>query len=133
VTSPGLTCVAWYPGETIAYGAQGRTVHWVFAQKSGHFPGRLPPSRLAGAAVRPGARSPRRARHADQYLDDSPEQTGTTSLVADVPGSGIGIYGLPDLLEVVEEADEDLHGWDHGPGGEDHPVRRRTCRPVAEP
>jgi hypothetical protein len=58
-------------------------------------------------------------------MDDSPDQSGTTSLVADIAGSGIGIYGLSDLVELVEEADEDLHEWDFGPGGEDRPVRRR--------
>ena len=51
--------------------------------------------------------------------------TGPPSLVADAVGSGIGVYALSDLVEVVEEADEDLHEWDFGPGGEDRPVRRR--------
>ena len=57
------------------------------------------------SAAEPGA--PDERATLIHYLDDSPEQTGTTSLVAYAPGSGIGIYGLPDLLQVVEEADEE--------------------------
>ena len=40
-----------------------------------------------------------------------PEQTGTTSLIADVVGSGIGIYGLTELVKVVERRGKDLHLW----------------------
>jgi hypothetical protein len=130
----GPTWVVWYPGETIEYGVQGETVHWVFAQPTGTPPAGLPrPGSLVRLANATGEGTPAEVGTLIHYLDDSPEQTGTTSLVANVAGSGIGIYGLPDLVEVLEEADEDLHGWDFMPGGQDRPVRRRTRRgPGAE-
>jgi hypothetical protein len=122
----GPTWVVWFPGEAIEYGVDGETVHWVFAQRTGTPPAGFPrPGSLVQLSTTPGESSGGLATLI-HYMDDSPEQTGTTSLVADAVGSGIGIYGLPALVEVVEEADEDLNDWDFGPGGQDHPVRRRS-------
>ena len=56
------------------------------------------------------------------YLDDSPDRRGPESVFADVPGGGVGIYALTDVLGVVEDPDEDLHHWSFGPGL-DRPVR----------
>src|SRR4051812_10779578 len=125
----GPTWVVWFPGETIEYGVHGETVHWVFAQPTGTAPEGLPRPgslvRLADATA-PGTLG--ELGTLVHYLDDSPEQTGTTSLVADVVGTGIGVYGLSELVQVVEEADEDLHGWEFAPAGGDQPVRRRLRR-----
>jgi hypothetical protein len=106
----GPTWVVWYPGETLEYGVHGETVHWVFADRVGTPPAGFP---LPGSLVRL-AGAPEQGPSGElatliHYLDDSPDRTGTTSLVADAAGSGIGIYGLSELVEVVEEADEDLH------------------------
>ena len=129
----GPTWVVWYPGENIQYGVHGETVHWVFAEPTGTAPAGLPrPGSLVRLADATGPGDCRRGRDLVNDSDDSPEQTGTTSLIADVVGSGIGIYGLTGLVEVVEEADEDLHLVDFGPGGQDRPVRRRTRGSVAE-
>lgn len=123
----GPTWVVWYPGEPLEYGADGPTVHWLIADPTGPVPSGSP---------RPGSRVRLRdvgddGRTSDEallvhYLDDSPDGSGPLSVVADVPGGGIGIYALTDVLDVVDEADEDLNGWDFGPGA-DHPVRRRDC------
>jgi len=122
----GPTWVVWYPGETIEYGVHGETVHWLFAQRTGTPPAGFPrPGSLVRLSAEPEQGLPSELATLIHYMDDSPDQSGTTSLVADVAGSGIGIYGLSDLVDVVEEADEDLHEWDFGPGGEDRPVRRR--------
>jgi len=131
----GPTWVVWYPGEEIEYGVHGETVHWVFAQPTGTPPAGFPrPGSLVRLPDANGPGLPDELGTLVHYLDDSPEQTGTTSLVADVVGTGIGIYGLSELVEVVAEADEDLHGWDFAPAGGDAPVRRRPRRgPVAQP
>jgi hypothetical protein len=122
----GPTWVVWFPGESIEYGVRGETVHWVVAQPTGTPPAGLP---RPGSMVRlVDATAPGTLGELGtlvHYLDDSPEQTGTTSLVVDVVGTGIGVYGLSELVEVVEEADEDLGGWDFAPAGGDQPVRRR--------
>jgi hypothetical protein len=123
----GPTWVVWYPGETIEYGVHGETVHWVFAQRTGAPPAGFPrPGSLVRLSAAPAQGSTGTLATLIHYLDDSAEQTGTTSLIADAVGSGTGIYGLTELVEVVEEADEDLHDWDFGPGGQDRPVRRRA-------
>ncbi|UOY02950.1 hypothetical protein [Blastococcus sp. PRF04-17] len=122
----GPTWVVWYPGERLEYGVHGDTVHWVFADRMGTPPPGLPrPGSLVRLADPAGEGSGGLATLV-HYLDDSPDSTGTTSLVADAVGSGIGIYGLTEILEVVEQAEEDLHEWDFGPGVEGWPVRRRT-------
>ncbi|MDP5183226.1 hypothetical protein QOZ88_11305 [Blastococcus sp. BMG 814] len=116
----GPTWVVWYPGEALEYGTHGPTVHWVFAAPTGPVPSGSPRPgssvRLAGDG---GEVEEARLVH---YLDDSPDRAGPLSVVADVAGSGIGIYALTDVVEVVEESDEDLHGWSYGPGL-DHPLR----------
>jgi hypothetical protein len=122
----GPTWVVWYPGETIEYGVRGDTVHWVFAQRTGSAPPGFPrPGSLVRLSAATGLGASGELATLIHYMDDSPDSTGTTSLVADVVGSGIGVYALSELVEVIEEADEDLHGWDFGPGGQDRPVRRR--------
>ena len=116
----GPTWVVWYPGESIEYGEVGTTVHWLFASPVGPVP---PGSPRPGSLVR--LRNDGRSSDVAllvHYLDDSPDRTGPMSAVLDVPGSGIGIYALTDVLEVVDEADEDLHHWSFHPGL-DHPVR----------
>jgi hypothetical protein len=115
----GPTWVVWYPGESIEYGADGDTVHWLFAQPTGGVPDGAP---RPGSLVRLGT-EPVGPALLVQYLDDTPDRSGPVSVVADVPGSGIGIYALDDPVEVVEEADEDLNLWDFGPGIE-RPARR---------
>lgn len=103
----GPTWVVWYPGEALEYGTDGDTVHWVVAQRTAGPPPGLPrPGSLVRVAHESGGDEPAKLV---EYLDDSPEQTGVTSVVVDAAGSGIGIYGLSDLLEVLEEADPDLH------------------------
>ena len=125
-SSPGPTWVVWYPGEAIEYGANGETVHWVFAQPTGIPPAGFPrPGSLVRVSAAVGQGTPDELATLIHYMDDSPDQEGSMSLVADVVGSGIGVYGLSELVEVVEEADEDLHEWDFGPGGQDRPIRRR--------
>jgi hypothetical protein len=120
----GPTWVVWYPGEAIEYGVHGQTVHWVFAQ-----PTEVPPAGFPrpGSSVRLSASTEEggsgQLGTLIHYLDDSPDRGGPLSLVADVAGSGIGVYGLSELIEVVEEADADLHAWDSGPGGQDRPAR----------
>jgi hypothetical protein len=116
----GPTWVVWYPGESLEYGADGDTVHWLFAQPTGGVPDGAP---RPGSLVRLGS-EPDRPALLVQYIDESPDRTGPPDLVADVPGSGIGIYPLDELVEVVDEADEDLNLWDFGPGI-DRPARRR--------
>lgn len=122
----GPTWVVWYPGEAIEYGADGATVHWVLAAPTGAVP---PGSARPGSLVR--LRDDRDdGRSSDDallvhYLDDSPDRSGPLSVVADVPGSGIGVYPLTDVLDVLEEADEDLNLWSYGPGL-DRPVRNRS-------
>ncbi|MDT0278443.1 hypothetical protein [Blastococcus goldschmidtiae] len=119
----GPTWVTWYPGEAIQYGALEDTVHWVIASPIGPVP---PGSPRPGSLVR--LRDVRGdGRSSDvallvHYLDDSPDRTGPMSAVLDVPGGGIGIHALTDVLEVVEQSDEDLHDWSFGPGL-DRPVR----------
>jgi hypothetical protein len=123
----GPTWVVWYPGERIEYGVHGETVHWVFAQPTGTPPAGFPrPGSLVRLSAATGSETSDELATLIHYLDDSPDSTGTTSLVADAVSSGIGIYALSELLEVVEEADEDLNEWDFGPGGLDRPVRRRN-------
>jgi hypothetical protein len=118
----GPIWVVWYPGEAIEYGAHGTTVHWVLAAPVGPVPSGSP---------RPGSLV--RLRGGDDggvvdgvllvhYLDDSPDRAGPLSAVLDVPGEGIGIYALTDVLDVSDEADEDLHHWSFGPDL-GHPVR----------
>ena len=123
----GPTWVVWYPGETIEYGVHGKTVHWVFAQPTDSPPAGFP---RPGSSVRLSASTEQdgfgRLGTLIHYMDDSPDGEGPMSLVADVVGSGIGVYGVSELVEVVEEADEDLHTWDFASGGEDRPVRRRS-------
>ncbi|SEL77661.1 hypothetical protein SAMN04515665_11932 [Blastococcus sp. DSM 46786] len=118
----GPTWVVWYPGETLEYGAHGATVHWVFAAPTGPVPTGSP---------RPGSLVRLRDVRDDDgvedallvdYLDDSPDGSGPLSVVADGAGSGIGVNALTDVLQVVDEADEDLRGWSYGPG-HDHPLR----------
>jgi hypothetical protein len=119
----GPTWVVWYPGEAVEYGVHGETVHWVFADPTGTPPAGAP---RPGSLVRlSGPQSSDDLATLIHYMDDSPDGTGPPSVVADAVGSGMGVYALSDLVEVVEEADEDLHEWDFGPGGEDRPVRRR--------
>lgn len=119
----GPTWVVWYPGETLEYGAHGDTVHWLITVPTGSVPDGSP---------RPGSLVRLRdvgddGRTSDvallvQYLDDSPDGSGPLSVVADVPGGGIGVYPLTDVLDVVDEADEDLAHWSFGPG-HDRPLR----------
>jgi hypothetical protein len=102
-------------------------VHWVFAQPTDIPPAGFPRPgssvRLSASTEQDGSGQLGTLIH---YMDDSPDREGAMSLVADVVGSGIGVYALSELVAVVEEADEDLHTWDFGPGGLDRPVRRRT-------
>jgi hypothetical protein len=119
----GPTWVTWYPGEAIEYGALGDTVHWVFAAPVQSTP---PGSPRPGSLVRlrdvgDDGRTSDVALLAG-YLDDSPDRTGPLSVFADVPGGGVGVYALTDVLEVVEASDEDVRTRDHGPGL-DRPVR----------
>jgi hypothetical protein len=118
----GPTWVVWYPGETVEYGAPGTTVHWVFASPVGPVP---PGSPRPGSLVR--------LRGGDgggvvddallvHYLDDSPDGTGPLSAVLRVPGSGIEIRALTDVLDLLDESDEDLRHWSFHPGS-DRPVR----------
>lgn len=118
----GPTWVVWYPGEALEYGSRGVTVHWVFAAPTGPAPVGSP---------RPGSLVRLRDARGDDavedallvhYLDDSPDGSGPLSVVADGVGSGIGVHARTDLVEVVDEADEDLRGWSYGPGL-DQPVR----------
>ncbi|NEK86382.1 hypothetical protein GCU60_11520 [Blastococcus saxobsidens] len=116
----GPTWVVWYPGEAIEYGAVGATVHWVLAAPVGVVPPGFP---RPGSRVRMRDGSGTAEALVMHYLDDSPDGTGPLSVVADVAVSGIGIHSLAELVDVVEEADEDLHDWDFGPGLE-RPWRR---------
>ncbi|MGY2064999.1 hypothetical protein [Blastococcus sp. SYSU DS0619] len=116
----GPTWVVWYPGEAIEYGAVGTTVHWVLAAPLGPVP---PGSPRPGSLVRMRDGSGTAEARLVHYLDDSPDRSGPLSVVADVVGSGIGVHPLAELVDVVEEADEDLHHWDFGPGL-DRPWRR---------
>jgi hypothetical protein len=115
----GPTWVVWYPGEALEYGADGDTVHWVFASPTGGVPAGGP---RPGSLVRLGS-EPERPALLVHYIDESPDQNGPVALVCEVPGSGIGIYPMTELVEVVDEADEDLNDWDFGLGIE-RPVRR---------
>ena len=94
-------------------------MHWLFAAPTGGAPDGAP---RPGSLVRLAA-EPDRPALLVHYIDESPEGTGPVGLVVEVPGSGIGIHPLADLVEVLEEADEDLNLWDFGPGIE-RPVRR---------
>jgi hypothetical protein len=106
----GPTWVVWYPGERMEYGVHGETVHWVFAQRTGTPPAGLPrPGSLLRLSGEPGEGASIELATLIHYMDDSPDRSGTTSLVADGVDSGIGIYGLSEIVEVVEEADADLH------------------------
>lgn len=104
----GPTWVVWYPGESLEYGTDGDTEHWVVAQRTGTAPPGLPrPGSLVRVADGSGGAVPALLVH---YLDDTPDRSGTTSFVADVEGSGIGVHPLTGVVEVLEEADPDLHG-----------------------
>ncbi len=109
----GPTWVVWYPGERLAYGAVGETVHWIFAQPTGAAPTGSPRPgsmvRVRGVDASAAATELGTLVH---YIDESPDGSGPLDPVVDAARSGIGIYTAGDVVEVVEDADEDLHAWD---------------------
>jgi hypothetical protein len=130
----GPTWVVWYPGEAIEYGALGETVHWLLAAPTGPVPPGMPrPGSLVRLAGDLGSGAAVDEALLIQYLDDTAEQTGITSVVARGAGGegGVGIHPLTVVAEVLDEADEDRRVFSYGPGL-DEPLRRtRGSEPPA--
>jgi hypothetical protein len=122
----GPTWVVWFPGERLEYGVLGDTVHWVFARRTAPVPAGWP---RPGSLVRVRARDSAPAQPGGALgtfvhpIDESEEGTGPVDLVIDVIGGAHRIYALADVVEVVEEADGDLHDRDSWPG-DARPERR---------